>query len=194
MPGWYVARMPDAPPPWSLVDSTPLVDCAVFQVSRDRARSPRTGREYDFYRLEASDWVNVVPVTPAGDIVLVRQYRHGARRSTIEIPGGIVDPGETPAEAAARECLEETGYGGGTIRSLGVVNPNPALFGNRCHTFLAEGVVPVGEVRNDGAEETTVEVASPAELEGYVAGGEVDHALVIAALYWLQRERRAEKP
>ena len=182
--------MPTPPPPWTLVDSTPLADCAVFRVSRDRARSPRSGEEHDFYRLEAGDWVNVVPVTPAGDVVLVRQYRHGSRTRTLEIPGGMVDAGETPAEAAARECLEETGYGGGRIEPLGVVNPNPALFGNRCHTFLADGVERVGAIRNEGTEETLVEVLSPAELDACVAAGEIDHALVIAALFWWQRRRR----
>jgi len=177
------------PPPWRLVESTPLADCKVFQVSRDRARSPRTGDEHDFYRLEAGDWVNVVPVTPAGDVVLVRQYRHGARRSTLEIPGGMVDAGESPAEAAARECLEETGYGDGTVHPLGVVNPNPALFGNRCHTFLADGVVRIADVQNDGSEETYVEVVPPDQLEAYITRGEIDHALVIAALFWWQRRQ-----
>jgi len=182
--------MAEPPLPWALVESSPLVDCVVFQVARDRACSPRTGREHDFYRIEATDWVNVVPVTPAGDIVLVRQYRHGARRATLEIPGGMVDPGETPAEAAVRECLEETGYGGGEVSRLGCVNPNPALFGNRCHTFLLEGVVPVGEIQNEGSEETQVEVLSPDQLDARVASGEIDHALVIAALFWWARAAR----
>lgn len=181
--------MANAPLPWPLVSSTPVADCTVFRVERDRAQSPRTGREHDFFRIDAGDWVNVVPVTPENEIVLVWQYRHGARRSTLEIPGGMVDPGETPAAAAARECLEETGFGGGRIRPLGVVNPNPALFGNRCHTFLAEGVTPVAEIQNEGAEETSVEVVSSARLNDYVACGAIDHALVIAALFWWERER-----
>jgi 8-oxo-dGTP pyrophosphatase MutT (NUDIX family) len=182
----------ESPAPWPLVDSTPLRDCAVFELSRDRARSPRTGRVHAFYRLQAGDWVNVVPVTRSGDVVLVRQYRHGSRRVTWEIPGGQVDPEESPAAAAARELLEETGYGGGDLTFLGVVNPNPALFGNACHTYLAAGVEPRGEVRNEGSEETEVAVVSREDVERLVDTGGIDHALVIAALYWFDRhERRA---
>ena len=69
---------------------------------------------------------------------MVRQYRHGSRRCTLEIPGGLVDPGETALQAAQRECLEETGYRIRTVHALGVLNPNPALFTNRLHSFWAE--------------------------------------------------------
>ena len=76
---------------------------------------------------------------------MVRQYRHGAGQLTLETPGGLIDPGETPAEAAARELLEETGYAADEIVSLGAVNPNPALFSNRLHGFLARGAQRVRE-------------------------------------------------
>lgn len=171
-----------------------LADCSVFQVHRDRMRSSPGGAVHDFFCLQAGDWVNVVPVTRGGEVVLVRQFRAGARRPTLEIPGGMVDADETPAEAAARELLEETGYGGGVLRPLGAVNPNPALFANRCHTFLAEGVTRAGDATRSPTEETVVEVVSPAALEALVARGEIDHALVIAALFFFDRHRRGLPP
>jgi 8-oxo-dGTP pyrophosphatase MutT (NUDIX family) len=115
---------------------------------------------------------------------MVRQYRHGSREITLEIPGGIVDPGETPAEAAARELLEETGYRAERVEAIGSVNPNPALFENRCHTFLASGAVRVAEIQNTQLEETSVELVPMVEIPDQLRRGRIDHALVVAALYW----------
>ena len=167
---------------WTRLGRERIQSCRVFDVHKTRVRSPRTGQEHDFYGLECADWVNVIPFTPEGEVVMVRQYRHGADRVTLEVPGGIVDPGETPAEAAARELLEETGYVASEIVALGGVNPNPALFGNRLHAFAAHGARRVAEIRNDSTEETEVELVSQRRFRQLVREGGVDHALVVAAL------------
>jgi ADP-ribose pyrophosphatase len=176
------------PKPWTRLASEALQDCRVFSVHRVRARSPRTGGEHDFYTIDASDWVNVVALTPDDCVVMVRQYRHGAERVTLETPGGMVDPGETPAQAAARELLEETGYAADEIVPLGGVNPNPALFSNRLHGFLARGARRVREVRNESTEETHVELVPLARLRQEVRAGRVEHALVIAVAYLYELE------
>ena len=173
------------PKRWTIEKTELLQDCRVFSVSRTRTRSPRTGQPHSFFRIDSSDWANIVPITPEGNVVLVRQYRHGADRVTLETPGGLVDSGETPAEAAAREMLEETGYRASEIMSLGAVNPNPAIFGNRLHAFVARESVQVAEIQPGETEETVVDVVTREQLRRFVRDGTVDHALVVAALYLL---------
>lgn len=175
--------MSKLPRPWTLVETQPLQDCAVFRVSRALSRSPE-GEVHPFYRIDSADWINVVPVTASGEIVMVRQFRHGSREITLEIPGGLVDPGESPEEAAGRELLEETGYRARSLEAIGAVNPNPALFGNRVHTFLARDAVRVAEIANEGREETTVELVPKGDIPRLLREGAIDHALVVAGLYY----------
>ena len=173
------------PKRWTIEKTELLQDCRVFSVSRTRTRSPQTGQPHSSFRIDSSDWANIVPITPEGEVVMVRQYRHGSNRVTLETPGGLVDSGETPAEAAAREMLEETGYRAREITPLGTVNPNPAFFGNRLHAFVARDSVRVAPIDNEEIEETVVEVVTREQLRRFVRDGAVDHGLVIAALYLL---------
>ena len=168
---------------WRELAREPVADCRVFTVERSLAASPIDGSRHAFYRIRSQDWAQIVPITRDGEIVLVRQYRHGAGRVTLEIPGGLIDSGEDPAEAALRECLEETGYRGRTAVSLGVVNPNPALFDNRLHAYLATDVELERAIANTGTEQTEVVVRPVRELTGMLLRGEIDHALVAVTLW-----------
>lgn len=174
---------------WIELRSEPVVDCRVFSVERSWSRSPADDSEHDFYRIVSVDWAQVVPVTAAGEIVMIRQYRHGSGKVTLEVPGGLVDPGESPVDAAARECLEETGFRASSLRSLGVLEPNPALFSNRLHTFVAEGVERVAEIQNTGTELTDVELIPAAELPRLLVAGDIDHALIVATLWRYLHEK-----
>lgn len=180
-----------APRPWTLVETRVVQDCRIFRVERAMTRAPDGGGPHPFWRLVADDWVNVVPVTADDRIVMVRQWRHGAREVTLEIPGGIVDPGETPEAAAVRELREETGYGGGSLVEIGRTNPNPALFANTVHSFWARGVEPLGPIENPGHEETRVELVPLADLDRRLRAGDVRHALVVAALLWFRMARES---
>ncbi len=114
--------------PWERVGAEEVSEHGIFRLRKFRARSPRTGDARPFTIVDTANWVNVIGVTRSGDLVLVRQYRHGVDRVTLEIPGGVIDPGEDPAAAAVRELLEETGWAGGAPELIGVVDTNPAVF------------------------------------------------------------------
>jgi len=151
------------------------------QQAEERRRSPTSGAERTFTVVDAPDWINVIAVTPAGEIVLVEQFRHGSGRVELEIPGGAVDPGEMPDAAALRELEEETAYRCRELHTIGVVEPNPAFQTNRCWTFLALGCEPSGTLRPDPAEEIAVRLEPLAALTRLIDEGVIGHALVVAA-------------
>jgi len=177
--------------PWERLESETVYRCRVFSLRRDRSRSPRTGDDHDFFVLDACDWVNILPITDDDRVVLVRQYRHGVGDFTLEIPGGMVDPeDESPLHAARREMVEETGYDAVDVVPLGLIHPNPAIQGNRCHTFLARGATRVAQPSFDGTEEAEVELVHVDDLPRLVAEGTISHALVVVAFYWHELARR----
>lgn len=169
--------------PFVTLERELVADCRVFQVERVRRQSQESGVAHDYFHIAASDWVHVVALTRAGEVVLVRQERHGTEAFSLELPGGIVDPGETPAAAALRELREESGFAGKVAEPLGWVHPNPALQSNRCWTFLARDVVLAGAQQLDGREEIDVVLLPYRELKERVRRQEVTHALVVSALY-----------
>ena len=181
-----------APPVWRVLEEEHLQHCKVFDVHKATMESPLTGEPHPFYRIESPPWVNIVALTEAEELVLIRQFRHGSRVVTLEIPGGLVDPGETPEFAGGRELLEETGYRAGRLESLGSLNPNPALFANRVHMQVALDCVQEQEIQNTSTAHTMVELLPLAELPAVLREGGIDHALVVAALYAFDLWRREQ--
>jgi ADP-ribose pyrophosphatase len=171
------------PKPWRVLSSQVNESFRIFNLRIDRAYSPRTEAAHDFYILESTDWVNVIPVTSRGEVVLIRQYRHGTREVTLEIPGGIVEHGDTPEMAARRELIEETGFKEREMILLGSVHPNPAFLTNRCFTYLATDVARVQTQEQDDKEDIEVEVRSLEDVPQLIRQGEITHALVLAAFY-----------
>ena len=172
-----------APKPWKLISSKAHESYKIFNLRVDRAQSPRTKKTHDFYVLESADWVNVIPLTPKNEVILISQYRHGIKEVTLEIPGGIVEKGDSPEEAARRELREETGYEGSQMILLGSVHPNPAFLNNTCYTYLARGVTPSGKQEQDAKEDIEVLFRPLEVIPRLIRGGEITHSLVLAAFY-----------
>jgi ADP-ribose pyrophosphatase len=168
---------------WPQLASQLVFDAGLFSVTRERTRSPRTGATRDVHVVHMADWLMTVPLTANGALVLVRQYRHGSRRASLEIPGGLHDrKNERPEEGATRELAEETGYGDGELILLGTLHPQPALLSNRAHIYLARGVRVVVPPKPDAGEDIEVVLVDPREVPDRIGSAEINNAMTVAAL------------
>lgn len=168
---------------WHSVGRQVLFAHRLFALEREQL-ADREGATREAMLLRAPDWVNVVALVDPDHVVLVRQWRFGIAGPTLEIPGGMVDDGETAEAAAARELWEETGYRARRWDRLGEVEPNPAFLTNRTETWLARDLVCEGPPVGDGDEEIEVEVLALDQIPGLIARGEIRHALVICGFHF----------
>ncbi|MBS4025948.1 MAG: DUF120 domain-containing protein [Clostridia bacterium] len=174
----------NGPKPWTLQKEEKLANYRVMEVYQRQAASPRLGECFNFYILQSADWVQVIPITADKKVLMVRQYRHGTGEITLELPGGIVEPGLEPMEAAQRELAEEVGHIGQRLTSLGKVRPNPAILTNWCHLFLAEELVCREKEQDDGEDIFVLPV--PLEnIPRLIKAGIINHSLTINCFYHL---------
>jgi ADP-ribose pyrophosphatase len=174
------------PKPWKRVELQRSIDFDIFKVNEYRAADPRNGVEHSRVHLDVRDTVSVLALTPDQQAVMVRQFRFGIASNTLELPAGLIEQGEDPAAAAARELEEETGYRPAAMRSLGWFHPNPAWQNNRQFAFVAEGCRRVHGGNQDEGEDIEVELFPLAHLNQLVASGEITHSAVMTVLYLAQ--------
>lgn len=167
---------------WEKVDSEKGPHLGILDVRFDYLKHPLSQRVLKRLVLESVDWINVVALTPEGKSIMVEQYRFGIEGCTLETPGGMVDPGEKPLEAAKRELLEETGYGAGTWSYLGAVQPNPAFHNHLCHHYLARGVVRRAKQDLGEGEAIQLRFCTLAEMKEAMGDGSLTHVLALSAL------------
>lgn len=167
-------------------------DFRIFRVLRKRGHSPRTSQPVLFHALEMKDWVQIIPRTSTGQLIMVEQFRPGAEVLTLEFPAGIIDDGEEPQRAGLRELEEETGYQGRKAILLGSVLPNPAIQSNRLHIVYADNCELTGSLQLDESEDVRTRLVDEHELRALMLEGTIEHALVLTAwqLYELWRVQR----
>jgi len=177
--------MKNSPPPpqrWQKLDTKPVATTRIFDVNSVTFRHPARAQARDFVVIHAPDWVNVVALTPDRQLVLVRQFRYGTDDFSLEIPGGVMDPGEDPITAGLRELREETGFTGTGARLLGSVHPNPAMQDNRCHLVLVENVRQDEALDWDPDEEFEIMTQPVDDVYALAYRGGITHAMVLDAL------------
>lgn len=168
--------------PWITTTQRVEYTTNIFKVLKRNMKIESENHLATFSILDAPDWVNVIPLTPENDLVLVEQYRYGIEKPTLELPGGVCDPGETPLETSKRELLEETGFSAQEWISLGKVASNPAVLTNYTHTFLAKNCVKTASQQLDRNERIRVHTIPLDDFMNLARNGEIQHSLVMAAI------------
>ena len=136
-----------------------------------------------------NDAAAVLPLTPKDEVVLVEQFRAGARRTIEEIPAGLLDrDGEDPASCAARELLEETGFRHVSLESLGAVHTSPGSSSELVHLFVAR---TRAEPEGDPESGIVVRRRPFAEALDRARDGRIDDAKTALALFLADARRGA---
>lgn len=172
---------------WTKINKKELLETPVFTVTEIESISPK-GNKNKYIVMDAPCWVIVIPVR-GDNFLMVKQWRHGENSLSIEFPGGVIDKGEKPDEAARRELLEETGCTAGKLTPLGFANPNPALMSNKVYVFLADELSASKEQHLDDDEYVHyMEIPQKEVLEG-LGTPAYPHALMsMAAAFYLKHK------
>jgi len=174
---------------WEILHSEYLIRNQWLTVRKDYVRQPSGCELEDFYVMEYPDWVNVIAITEDGKFIIEEQYRHGLQRVNFELCAGCIEEGEEPLDAAKRELLEETGFGGDQWKEFMVSAPNPNSMSNICHTFLATGVKQVSEPHREKTEDIRVHLKTREEVKELLEEGKIIEGIMLAPLYKYLSER-----
>ena len=181
--------------PWQKVSSRQFANYRFFNIRYDVKVSPRTGREHDFYVIEAVNWVHVIALTPQGKLVMIEQYRHGSDTVELELAGGMIDPKDaSPLEAGLRELREETGYEGGRAEMIGKIYANPAIMNNICYTVLVRDCELKYKPELDQGEDVHTTLVDVDQIASLVKHGRIGHSLVVVGLYHFDLWRASSSP
>lgn len=179
---------------WKTLGRKEVARTPVFGLDAVRRDPPFDAAPADFYVVDLPDWVNVFAYTEDGELLIIRQYRHGTDDVTLEVPGGAIDAGEDALEGAKRELFEETGFRAAQWHHVGCVDVNPAIQNNRCHSFVALEAYRAGEPEPDEFEDIELELMPAAKLPQLIASGEIAHSLVIAGAYYVSEFFSLNRP
>lgn len=165
-----------------MLDSKLLVSERWLQLRQDRVRLGNGHEIERFHVISAPDWAGVLCVTDASEVVLVRQYRHGIAQPSLELPAGVIEPHETPEEAARRELAEETGYESRDWVRIQTVSTEPARHTTQAHFFCARGATPSLKPAPEESEVLELVKVPLADIARLVTDGSIVHGVHVGAI------------
>ena len=169
---------------WKLLESKYIIQRPWATLRVDKLELPNGNRKDEYYVLEYPTWVNMVAITEDGNVLFVKQYRHGADQIMVELPAGVVEDDEEPEVAARRELLEETGYAFDKIEYICELFANPATSGNLTYTYLLTGGKKVQEQDLDSSEDIEVVEMTIEEAKKFLFDNKIGQALHSSALFY----------
>jgi 8-oxo-dGTP pyrophosphatase MutT (NUDIX family) len=169
---------------WKVLESTYLHKEPWLTVRKDKCELPNGNAVHAFYVNEYPDWVSVFALTKGGKVVMIKQYRHGIVSVETELPGGVIEDGETWQEGAKRETMEETGYAFEKLEYLGKICANPSTTNNFMHMFLATGGEKVAEQKLDQSEDVEVELMTIDEVKQLVKENKIMQSLHVNCIFY----------
>jgi len=179
---------------WEILNRKTLHDFKLMQIEAKEVRSPRTGNTADVLAIHFPAWVVVLAITAAQEVVMVRQYRHGTEKIHLELPGGLIDPGDpSPIGAAQRELLEETGYGAKDFHIIGECFPQPAILSNKCFVCLAMDAELQQTPALDEGEDLEVIKIPMTHVSSKIQGNSIDNGMTVLAFYYFWTHENKEK-
>ncbi|HEY8296777.1 MAG TPA: NUDIX hydrolase [Candidatus Baltobacteraceae bacterium] len=170
-------------PAWRVTASAYAIDTPYLRLRKDTIELPDGTVIDDYFVRESRGFVIVFALTAGGEVVLVRQYKHGIGRVVLELPAGAIDDGETPAETAARELAEETGFTAASLESFGSFVVEPTNSDVLAHLFLARDAKRTGAQRLDVTEDIDVELVELDRLRSMLHDGSIDCIPHVGAIY-----------
>lgn len=168
--------------PWTVRRSEVVLERPWLRVRRQHVVLASGVELAEFDLIESPSWSATFALTQAGDVVLVEQYRHGLGQVSLELPAGVIEPGENPEASARRELLEETGYASDAWEPLSEVATEPSRHTNRAHFFVARGARRVAEPRPDPSEQLRVVLLDAPALREAITQGRVQHGVHVGAM------------
>lgn len=173
---------------WETKQIKTIQNTVVFELTEQENVS-KNGVSGKYIIMNAPDWVITIP-EKNGKFLMVKQWRHGAKKLSVEFPGGVIDKGEEPESAAARELQEETGYKAGKLTKIGCVNPNPALFSNKVHVYLAEDLTATGKQNLDHDEFINYIELPKADVFENMGLEQMQHGIMGTALFFYMQHKK----